>query len=69
MNRRNKPRQFHRNSPDIYDGWYCFGDAQRNGGGVRELGAKNLSLKQLNKLIDWLIRVRDYQIWLRKGKQ
>lgn len=67
MDERKKPKSFNRtckgflNTVPPKNEWYTFG-TMRPDGTVSELGAKNLKGAELDKLIDWLHRVKDYNL-------
>lgn len=60
LTKRNKPKQFDRSSgPEAYiNGWYSYGGYLKDG--TIELGVRHAKGKEIDRLIDWLQRVRKY---------
>lgn len=72
-NWRNLPNQFHRSSTsyplgpsgvDYHRQWYSFAQCSKTDGRI-ELGARNPSDREIDKLIDWLQRARRFRKFLK----
>lgn len=73
MNKRNRPKQFHRHINTNQEGTgfsdpYCYGSCNYEGL-VTEVGGRNLRNKDIDHLIDWLIRVKAYRKYLKSSNR
>jgi hypothetical protein len=65
MNYRKHPKEFFRFGKDESN---CYATCSKDTGIVVELGASNLLGRDLDRLIDWILRAQIFRVWLAKVK-